>query len=133
MELRRQASDLDNVEFVGRVDNVGDYYSAMDIFAFPSREEALGSAMLEAMSCGLPVIGSDVGGIPEVVRPGENGFLFPNGDAYALYDAIVKLAHSSELREQLGVGARELVETRRVDIVAEDYMAVYDRVLGVTA
>ncbi|NIW24051.1 MAG: glycosyltransferase, partial [Gammaproteobacteria bacterium] len=90
-----------------------------------SREEALGSAMLEAMSCGLPVIGSNVGGIPEVVRPGENGFLFPNGDADALYDVIVKLAHSSELRERLGIGARELAETRRVDLVAEEYMAVY--------
>jgi len=128
--LRDRARDLDNVEFVGRVDNVGDYYTAMDFFVFPSREEALGSAILEAMSCGLPVIGSNVGGIPEVVLPGENGVLFPSGDADALYDAVVTLARDSDGRERLSAGARKLAEQRRVDVVAEDYVAIYERVLA---
>jgi glycosyltransferase involved in cell wall biosynthesis len=133
MMLRDRARDLDNVEFVGRVDNVGDYYAAMDIFVFPSCEEALGSAILEAMSCGLPVIGSNVGGIPEVVRPDENGMLFPCGDADTLYDAILTLVRDPALKERLAAGARKLAETRRVEIVAQDYMAVYEGILGVEA
>lgn len=130
MMLRDRARGLDNVEFVGRIDNVGDYYAVMDIFVFPSREEALGSAILEAMSCGLPVIGSRVGGIPEVVKPNYTGLLFPPGDADALQDAVLSIVRDSQLKERLSAGARDLAETRRVDIVAEDYMAVYDRVLG---
>ncbi len=133
MVLRERASDLENVEFVGRVDNVGDYYAAMDMFVFPSREEALGSAILEAMSCSLPVIGSNVGGIPEVVRPNENGMLFPSGDAAALYDAVLSLARDAELRKRLAIGACKLADSRHVSIVARDYMDVYERVLGAVA
>ena len=127
--LRGRASGLSNVEFAGRVDNVGEYYAAMDIFVFPSREEALGSAILEAMSCGLPVIGSNVGGIPEIVRPGENGLLVSNGDIDALYEAIEMLAGDPDLRARLGQGGTEVAAARRVESIAEDYLAVYDRVL----
>jgi glycosyltransferase involved in cell wall biosynthesis len=130
MALRAAARKMVNVEFFGRVDNVGDYYSAMDVFVFPSREEALGSAILEAMSCGVPVIGSNVGGIPEVVKPGENGFLFDSGDAEALFDRIAALAEDAPLRERLAAGARAMAHGRRVEVVAEEYAAVYRRVLG---
>lgn len=132
MSMRDRAKDLHNVEFVGRVDNVGDYYAAMDIFVFPSREEALGSAILEAMSCGLPVIGSNVGGIPEVVRTNETGLLFSNGNADELFEGVVALAHDSVLRERLVAGARKLAEARQVDIVAKDYLAIYEQVLTAT-
>lgn len=129
MMLRDRARELGNVEFVGRVENVGDYYAAMDLFVFPSREEALGSAILEAMSCGLAVIGSNVGGIPEVVKPDENGLLFPSGDAKVLSEAILTLARDPDLREKLGAGARKLADERRVDLVADQYVDIYLRIV----
>ncbi len=127
--LREQAKDLKNVEFIGRVENVGDYYTAMDVFVFPSRREALGSAMLEAMSCGLPVVAADVGGIPEVVKPGENGALFVPGDAAAMLAWVVKLAEDPGLREQLAAGARAAALARRAELGATSYISVYERAL----
>jgi glycosyltransferase involved in cell wall biosynthesis len=129
-KLRAEARDMPNVEFMGRVENVGDYYSAMDLFVFPSREEALGSAILEAMSCGVPVIGSRVGGIPEVIHPGENGLLFESGDAGELFRCIVALASDSELRAKLAAQARVSAQSRSVEVVARQYGAIYQRVLA---
>jgi len=129
-KLRAEARDMPNVEFMGRVDNVGDFYSAMDLFVFPSREEALGSAILEAMSCGVPVIGSRVGGIPEVVQPGENGLLFASGDAGELFRCIVALADDAQLRAKLATQARLSAQRRSVEVVAEQYSAIYQHALG---
>lgn len=128
--MRERARDLPNVEFVGWVDNVGDYYSAMNLFAFPSREEALGSAILEAMSHGLPVVGAAVGGIPEIVTPGVNGLLFRSGDADAMLARIVEVAVDPALGERLAVGARASAQARDVGQAAAQYAAVYERVAG---
>ena len=67
--------DLDNVELVGWVDNVGDWLAAFDLFVYPSLHEALGSSILDAMGLGLPIVASNVGGIPEFVIDGVNGRL----------------------------------------------------------
>lgn len=129
-ELREQAQGLQNVEFVGQVDNVGDYYSVMDLFVFPSREEALGSAILEAMSFGLPVIGSRVGGIPEVVRHDDTGFLIDSGDVRGMLESILRLEREPMLRQKMAQSARALVAERRIEVAAERYAAIYERVLG---
>jgi glycosyltransferase involved in cell wall biosynthesis len=128
--LRAAARDLDNVEFTGRVDSVGDYYAAMDVFVFPSREEALGSAILEAMSCGVPAVASAVGGIPEVVKPNENGLLFDSGNAEQLFDRIVARARDDALRARFAEGARATARARSAEIVADAYASVYERVLA---
>ena len=128
--MRDYARDLPNVEFVGWTNRVGDYYSAMDVFVFPSRLEALGSAILEAMSFGLPVVAARTGGIPEVVRPGVNGELFASGDVAACLCHVIEIAGDDALRERLSVGARATAASRSLDAGVAQYMAVYEQVAG---
>jgi glycosyltransferase involved in cell wall biosynthesis len=128
--LKDEARDLPNVEFVGQVDNVGDYYGAMDLFVFPSRDEALGSAILEAMSCRLPVIGSAIGGIPEVVKPGVSGALFESGDAAGMFAAIMRVMRDPALAAELADGAEAMARSRGIDVGARSYAEIYSRVLG---
>jgi glycosyltransferase involved in cell wall biosynthesis len=73
--FRDEIGTLPNIELVGWVENVGDYLAAFDLFVHPSLHEALGSTLLDAMHFGLPVVATNVGGIPELVEDGVNGRL----------------------------------------------------------
>jgi len=124
-ELRTLASDLSNVRFAGWVDNIGDYYAAMDVLAFPSRYEALGSAILEGMSFGLPVVASRVDGIPEIVRDNVDGFLVPVNDSLALAERILELAADPVLRQRLGEKARARAQQFSVRRMMLQYLDLY--------
>lgn len=78
------------------------FYSEADIFVLPSLYEPFGIVFAEAMSFGLPIVATRVGGIPELVEDEGNGFLVPPGDVDSLADAIDKLASDAELRERFG-------------------------------
>ena len=78
------------------------FYSEADIFVLPSRYEPFGIVFAEAMSFGLPIVATRVGGIPELVEDGENGFLVTPGDVDSLADAVDKLASNAELRGRFG-------------------------------
>ena len=84
-------------------------YNAADVFVIPSMEEAFGQTALESLACGRPVVGSDVGGIPDMVRDGETGLLVERGNAAALATALDQLAQDQDKRAQLGSNGRELV------------------------
>lgn len=81
-----------------------------DIFILPSYNEGLPISILEAMSFSLPIISTPVGGIPEVVKEGENGFLINPGDKEALYNAIIKLATDKGLRMCMGESSYRRVQ-----------------------
>jgi glycosyltransferase involved in cell wall biosynthesis len=76
------------IHMPGEVAPINAYLRAMDIFAFPSRHEGLGSVLLEAMAAHIPIAAADVGGIPDIVRHNETGLLFPPNNAQALREAI---------------------------------------------
>lgn len=82
-------------------------YRKFDFFVAPSRVEAQGVAMCEAMSCGLPVIATNVGGIPEFVKAGFNGLLVPPNNPYALRKAVISLVRDHDLYEKLSSNARK--------------------------
>jgi glycosyltransferase involved in cell wall biosynthesis len=112
------------------VDGAGgllEYLAAADVCAAPSRNEGMGRALVEAMALGLPVVGTAVGGIPDVVGPDEAGRLIPAEDPGALAGALVELGHDGRLRQKLGEAARARAErfsttvadARLIDLYAE--------------
>ena len=102
-EVRRQGLERD-VAFAGATPDLAPLLRASDLFLLPSENESFGLAALEAMSSGLPVIGSCAGGLPEVV--GEGGLLFPVGDCDGMADAAVHLLSDEPRRALLGQAAR---------------------------
>jgi glycosyltransferase involved in cell wall biosynthesis len=123
--LRREARDLPQVVFTGFVDNVADHLAALDLFVFPSREEGLGSVLIDAMAQGLPIVASQVGGIPELIEDGQTGLLIPPGDAPALAAALTRLVADAELRARLGAAARQAAAAYTPEAMATAYAALY--------
>ncbi len=99
-----------SVVFLGNKSNVADYLMASDIFVMPSLWEGLPISLLEAMACGLPVVATNVGGVPEVVADNESGFLVPAKDSEALADKIsVLLSMSDTERREFGAHGRKII------------------------
>ncbi len=113
--LRALAEDEDlgdRFQLLGFRSDVPNLLAAADIYVMPSLSEGLPLALLEAMFSGTAIVASGVGGIPEVVRDGEEAVLAPPGDAPALADALFTLAKDPGLRERLGTAARKRGEAR---------------------
>ena len=103
-----------------------DIYSAADLFVLPSLEDNLPNTMLEAMSCGTPVVAFEVGGVPDVVKNGLTGRLVTSGNAQALGTAVVDLLSNTNAIEEMGKRCRALIEDKyRLDIQANKYLALY--------
>ena len=121
----------DHCSFVGKQPRIVDYLSASDVLLLPSEQESFGLAALEAMACEVPVVASKVGGIPEVVTDGENGFLSPVGDIDKMADDAARLLTDSDLRREFGIRARESAITRyRTDVVIPQYIDFYESVIA---
>jgi len=86
-----EADGCGNMEFLGFKKNIGDYYRLFDLFLFPSLDEGLGSAILDAFYFKLPVIASRTGGIPDIVKPYDTGILVEPKDEDSLYTKILEL------------------------------------------
>jgi len=119
----------DNVRFVGKVSNetLRKLYSIADVFVLPSRYEGMPLAILEAMSAGLPVLGSKVSGIVDVIEEGINGYSFNPEDHKKLGELIMKILGDEKLKKRLGDNSRILAE-RRYDwnIIAKKIKLLYE-------
>ncbi len=130
-ELAQELGVGDRVRFLGTIDTPWELLPQADLFALPSEYESFGLAALEAMSCGVPVVASDVGGIPEVVKHGETGLLYPLGNIEALAQAIEQILRSQDLRDSLGAAARKRSEqTFAKDILLPRWETFYQEVLA---
>jgi len=114
--------------FVGRIpqEELPYYYAACDVFIIPSIIEAFGLVTIEAMACGKPVIGTNVGGIPDVITNGVNGIMVRPKDPQEIAEKLITLLRSSELRRELGLRGRKIVERkfdieRRIDRILSIY------------
>ena len=102
----------DIILFTGFLTDVDRWLPVFDVFVLPSMTEGTPLALLEAMLYGIPVVASNVGGVPEIVKSEYNGILVNPGDTKGLADAICLLCENRELRTTLGKEARETVQTR---------------------
>ncbi len=128
-KLKSAAAGLSNVRFTGYVDDVGNYLAAFDAFIYPSRHEGLGSILLDALEFGLPVIATEIGGIPEVVEAGTNGFLCAVNDLDAQAQAVRNLYNDAGLRERFARSNRQAAKNYLPERMAEQYTEVYAEVM----
>jgi glycosyltransferase involved in cell wall biosynthesis len=132
-ELKQLAQDLKlrRVVFTGFRSDVGSVLRSLDVFTLSSHLEGLGSSVQDAMLCGLPVVATRAGGLPELVRDGETGLLVPVRGVDALAQALICMTTSSDLRQRCGraglVAADPAFTAARM--VAE-HVALYEQVLG---
>ena len=98
--------------FAPATKDVADWLRAIDIFVLPSLTEALSNSLMEAMACGCCVVASNVGGNPELVRNGENGFLFEPRDAAGLSKVLRTLVENESLRRRLAAAGEQTVRER---------------------
>ena len=132
--LRAEAADLANLHFAGQVEDVGNYLAAFDLFLYPSRHEGLGSILLDAMTFGLPVVATRVGGIPEIVTDGANGLLCEPDDIAGLAAAVMTLHADADLRARIGVANRTSAQRYSPDAMTGQYISIYrELVPGTTA
>jgi N-acetyl-alpha-D-glucosaminyl L-malate synthase BshA len=125
----RELGVYDDVRFLGKQDPVEEILSIADVFLMPSGSETFGLAALEAMACDVPVVASNIGGLPELVRDGEDGFLCPLDDIDAFTARTRQLLTDEELHAKMSEAARaRAVETFDIDSIVPHYEAYYQRI-----
>ena len=119
------------VRFTGKQLDIDTVLACTDVFLLPSATESFGLAALEAMAHKVPVIASRVGGLPEVVRHGVDGYLEPLGDVATMAEDALTLLRDPALRLKMGLSARDRALTTFEEApIVDQYEAVYERVLS---
>jgi glycosyltransferase involved in cell wall biosynthesis len=127
-ELETHVASLslhDRVHFLGIRDDIPDLLAACDIFAFASDHEGSPLSVMEAMAAGLPIVGTAVGGVPEMVPDGQAGLLVPPRDCVALSSALGRLHLNRQLRSAMALRAAEHAGRFDIASMAESYAALY--------
>ncbi|HEX2571935.1 MAG TPA: N-acetyl-alpha-D-glucosaminyl L-malate synthase BshA [Polyangia bacterium] len=129
--LARELGLTSAVCFLGKQLNFVEVLQCSDVFLLPSETESFGLAALEALACGVPVVASRVGGVPEVVSEGETGFLCDVGDVRAMAAAVLRLVQEPAVHARMAETARVRVEAewRREPMVTR-YEEYYRKILG---
>jgi glycosyltransferase involved in cell wall biosynthesis len=125
-ELKRSLGVADRVRFLGHRNDVADVLAASDVAVMLCLEEAFGFAAVEAQAIGLPVVGYQAGGLPEIVLHERNGLLAPAGDDLAFRDELVRVLKDSGLRERLGTASRSDVKRFDVAVHARALLRLYE-------
>ncbi len=130
-EAKARALGIDeHVFFLGKQEDVYCLLSVGDIFLLPSGSESFGLAALEAMSCGLPCITSNVGGLPELNLHGKTGFVASVGDINSMSKYVIQILKNLELKNKLSAQAQQhAVQNFHSDTIIPQYIRLYEKVL----
>ena len=129
--LARELGIWERVHWLGIIDDTAPLLASSDLFLLPSENESFGLAALEAMACGLPVIATASGGMPEVIVDGETGYLAPVGEIDALAEGTRRLLEDASRRSLFAATGRQRVEERfRWDPVISQYEKLYGQLFS---
>lgn len=130
-QLAQELGVEKDVLFLGNQESVEEILPCGDLFILPSAYESFGLAALEAMSCGLPVLATEIGGLGEVITPGVDGWLCHVGDTECMAERAIDLLQNDAKREKMGKAARQkAVEKFSPERIVNQYESVYQRVLS---
>lgn len=127
--LSRQLDLTDAVRLAGYRDDVVPYYAAASVFALPSYSEGSPNVLLEAMDAGVPIVATDVGGVSEMIRHGEQGWLVRGGDVEDLANGIVELLSNADLRAALTSSARRSLAAYAPSVYYAGLSALFESIL----
>jgi glycosyltransferase involved in cell wall biosynthesis len=128
--LERSLPEGSRVAYTGFVARPRPYYSLLDVKVLPSYNEGLPQALFEAMAVGVPVVASVIGGTPEMIREGENGFLFENGDVGKIAASVGTLLDDPSTRDRcIEAGRRTAMEEFTIDAFVSRTEALYAAVI----
>ncbi|MDZ4700879.1 MAG: N-acetyl-alpha-D-glucosaminyl L-malate synthase BshA [Rhodothermales bacterium] len=128
--LARELGVYEDIRFLGKQDSVEEVLSISDVFLMPSGSETFGLAALEAMACEVPVVASDIGGLPELVVDGETGFLCPLGDIDAFVERTRRILTDDALAARMSKAARErALQLFDETAIVPMYEALYERTI----
>ncbi len=130
-QLAQTLNRADQVVFVGDVPDVRPYLHAADIFVLPSLKEGLSNSLLEAMAVGLPAVATAVGGAPDLIEDGVNGYLLPpNPTPEQIAEALAALLRTPDRAREMGRRARQtVVECCSFEVVGQKLLALYQELL----
>jgi len=130
VEMAAQLGVAGSVRFTGWREDVFGTLAALDIFAFPSLNEGMGKALVEAMYMGLPCVATRVGGIPELIDDGEDGLLIPPGRPDLLASSLLRVAEDPGLASRMGKMAAQRAQAYSAESMVEDIEALYEELLS---
>jgi len=129
--LSRELGLYEDVKFLGKQEGLVDILNSADIFLMPSQSESFGLSALEAMACGLPVVSSSVGGLPELVAHNECGYIAEIGDVDRMAKYVVQLLTNEKKYELFAENARKrAVEKFEISKIVPDYEEYYKEILN---
>lgn len=130
-QLVKELKLHDDVRFLGQVDDIQSILRCADVFLLPSEQESFGLAALEALACGVPVVGATTGGMPEVVRHGETGYLYPVGEIRDMALAALDLLGDEQRYQRFSETARkQAIKNFDIKVILPQWEAFYEEVLA---
>lgn len=126
-QISRNSKFSKNIFFLGSLKSTKEVLNISDLFILPSSKESFGLSALEAMACGVPVIASDSGGIPEVITHGESGLLNSVGDTYQMTKNALKLLSNESLLESFKTNAYKQAMKFDIEVILPKYEKLYEQ------